>query len=244
MCSARFSGNKSSLPNPMTCPCNDCRLLRQVFHEKVPFSETCTPGLRDGRLWNFWSSTVIGRCLCSLMQSLQRGCSPGAKQVVLHAFSGNYQSALAGVKAGFYFSVPPCSVNSDQVGQKLGEIAKVSRSGTFPEKEPVWETAHRAAAARDGFARARPCERCETWTPFCVLPLSLNRLQERNEPANLGLSCQLLAELKKLDVGRVREITTQNALRLFPKLKQLANLWFIVYAIHSCIAARALLNKA
>lgn len=38
----------------------------------------------------------------------------------------------------------------------------------------------------------------------------------RNEPANLRLAAERIAELKGVGVERVREVTTANALRLFP----------------------------
>jgi len=48
--------------------------------------------------------------------------------------------------------------------------------------------------------------------------LSPNR-EERNEPKNVAISCEYIARIKGLDVETVAKATTQNALRLFPKLK-------------------------
>ena len=43
-------------------------------------------------------------------------------------------------------------------------------------------------------------------------------LQVRNVPANVNISCEWIAQIKKISVEEVREITTQNAVRLFPAL--------------------------
>ena len=44
-------------------------------------------------------------------------------------------------------------------------------------------------------------------------------MQVRNEPRNLIISCEHIARLKGLPTERVAEVTTQNALRLFSRLK-------------------------
>lgn len=114
--------------------------------------------------------------------------SNDAKNVVLHAFSGNYKSALQGINAGYYFSVPPCTVNSEQ-------------KQTLFKKIPLEQLL------------------LETDSPV----LGINK-SERNEPANLTHSCQIVAQLKDVDVETVRRITTENALRLFPKLRNMIHL--------------------
>jgi TatD DNase family protein len=46
-------------------------------------------------------------------------------------------------------------------------------------------------------------------------------VQKRNEPANLIVSARFIADTKSMSVEQVIEATTQNAIRLFPKLRTL-----------------------
>jgi len=112
----------------------------------------------------------------------------GVKDVVLHAYSGDYESAIPAINAGYYFSVPPCSIN-DKLKQSVFE--KVPLEQLLLETDSPVLGPHR---------------------------------EERNEPANLVVSCQFLADLKKVDVENVQKVTTENAFRLFPKLKKFLNM--------------------
>uniref|UniRef100_A0A915KAQ6 Uncharacterized protein n=1 Tax=Romanomermis culicivorax TaxID=13658 RepID=A0A915KAQ6_ROMCU len=108
----------------------------------------------------------------------------GARNVLLHAFSGNYKSALPAIKAGYYFSVPPCSINSDQ---------KKSLFAQIPLDQLLLETDSPVLGPIKG---------------------------ERNEPANIIHGAKFVAELKNIELGIVVQKTTENAMKLFPKLQK------------------------
>lgn len=121
-------------------------------------------------------SRSAGRPTISLLRE------QGVKHVLLHAFDGNPKYAMEGAREGFFFSIPPSIVRSEQK-QKL--------------------------------VKAMPVEHLllETDSPA----LGPNK-QERNVPANLYISCNYITEVKKIDPLELSRITTQNAVKLFPKL--------------------------
>lgn len=43
--------------------------------------------------------------------------------------------------------------------------------------------------------------------------------QVRNEPKNIYIAAEYIAKIKGIPVGEVIEVTTQNALKVFPKLQ-------------------------
>lgn len=108
----------------------------------------------------------------------------GAKAVLMHAFDGKPSTAMEGVKEGYFFSIPPSIVRSDQL-----KLVK-----QLPIENIVLETDCPGLGPVKG---------------------------ERNEPANLQISCDYIAKVKNMTPQEVRKITTQTAIRLFPKLMKI-----------------------
>lgn len=124
-------------------------------------------------------SRSAGRPTVSLLKEA------GADKVLLHAFDGKPSVALEGVQCGFFFSIPPSIVRSQQ---------------------------------KNRLVDALPLDHILLESDSPALGPDRN---VRNEPSNVSISCEHVAKIKKLDVATVAEVTSENALKLFPKLQEI-----------------------
>ncbi|KAG2379263.1 hypothetical protein C9374_007402 [Naegleria lovaniensis] len=122
----------------------------------------------------------------------------GASKVLMHCFDGSAKVIKEGLTFGYYFSVPANVIRSKQI-QQLVEIVPIDRIlletdspalvPNLPEQKDF--------ATKEEFDQAIK--------------------KARNDPSNIPLSAQMIAQIKKLTLPEVIFQTFESTKRLFPR---------------------------
>ncbi|KAL0485979.1 deoxyribonuclease TATDN [Acrasis kona] len=108
-----------------------------------------------------------------------------AQKVLLHCFDGSTKVAMDGIRSGYFFSVPANVKRSKQMQDLVAAL---------PISQLLLETDSPALPP--------------------TIDTSLDK-QERNEPANIIISAETIAEIKNISVDEVIRQTSINAINLF-----------------------------
>lgn len=95
-------------PRYITCP-EDKEEQRSVFRKQIAIAKEYDIAVNV-------HSRSAGRPAIDIL------VEEGVKKAVLHAFDGNVKVAMRGVEAGYFFSVPPSVVRSEQMQKLVGKI--------------------------------------------------------------------------------------------------------------------------
>ena len=118
-----------------------------------------------------------------------------AEKVCMHAFDGKFGSAQKGLELGYYFSIPPSIVRSEQK-QKLVKNLPLENLLLESDAPVLGPSLSVSEKMRGSFA-------------------SEANANERNVPANIKIAAEKIAEIKKIDISEVIRATTKNAKELF-----------------------------
>ncbi|XP_076834386.1 putative deoxyribonuclease TATDN3 isoform X4 [Brachyhypopomus gauderio] len=174
-------------------------------------------------------SRSAGRPTIHLLKEL------GVENALLHAFDGKPSVAMEGVRAGYYFSIPPSIVRSEQVILNFYNTTELKcilfAMCAFSDPSVMQQMKYflNVFVPTDVFGI---CLSYSTKKQKLVKQLPLENLcletdspalgpekQVRNEPRNITISAEYISKTKGIPLEKVVEVTTHNALRLFPKLK-------------------------
>lgn len=172
-----------------------------------------------------------------------------AQAALLHAFDGKPSYALQGAQHGHYFSVPPSIVRSPQkqkvravTAQHQHNISTACQQWSEYQYLPNrYCCSHCCQAWQAPHATVQPSVLQVSVRPWCLLMCACSQMvaalpmdslvletdapalgpdkDAPNVPANIVISAQGIARIKGVPFEQVVQITTENARKLFSRLK-------------------------